>query len=350
MIKDKRYVVVIDDQSTGRAILEKIIIQIADNIKVVAFEQSAEALKWLDNNVADLIITDYMMPVMNGIELIKSIRTKPEYENVPIMMVTVSSEKVVRYDALEAGATAFLTRPIDQIECRTSCRNLLQLHEQQLVIQDRADWLARQVEVATKKIIIRERESIICLAKAGEYKDEGTGNHVIRMAKYSRVIAEATGRFSKHECEDLEYSAAMHDIGKIGIPDNILLKKGKLGADEWEIMKTHSQIGSEILSSSSSKYMQIAAIIALNHHEKMDGSGYPNGLKGNDIPLIARVVAVADVYDALVTPRPYKAAWKNEDALDYIRQQSGSHFDPVCVDAFFERIEEVNSIRSEFAD
>jgi len=350
VIKSKRYVVIIDDQSTGRVILEKIILQISDNIRVVAFDEPTAGLKWLDNNFADLIVTDYMMPVMNGVELIKNIRSKPEYENVPIMMITVSSEKAVRYDALEAGATAFLTRPIDQIVCRTSCRNLLQLHEQHLIIQDRADWLARQVELATKKIIIREREAIICLAKAGEYKDECTGNHVIRMAKYSRLIAEATGKFSKQECEDLEYAAPMHDIGKIGIPDNILLKKGKLNEKEWEIMKKHSEIGSEILSSSSSKYMQIGAIIALNHHERVDGKGYPNGLKGNDIPLIARVVAVADVYDALVTPRPYKAAWENEDALAYIRQQSGTHFDPICVDAFFERIDDVNVIRNELSD
>ncbi|MDB2705205.1 response regulator [Pseudomonadota bacterium] len=350
MIKDTRYIVIVDDQSTGRTILERIILQISDNIKVVAFDEPAPALKWLDNNFADLIVTDYMMPVMNGIKFIQNIRSKPEYENVPIMMITVSGEKAVRYDALEAGATAFLTRPIDQFECRTSCRNLLQLHEQHLIIQDRADWLARQVDMATKKIIVRERESIICLSKAGEYKDEDTGNHVIRMAKYSRLIAEATGKFSSHECEDLEYAAPMHDIGKIGIPDSILLKKGKLDEKEWEIMKKHSEIGSEILSSSSSKYMQIAAIIALNHHERMDGKGYPNNLEGNEIPLIARVVAVADVYDALVTSRPYKSAWKNEDALAYIKQQAGTHFDPICVDAFFKRIDDVNIIRNELSD
>lgn len=350
MIKDKRHILVLDDQSTGRTILEQIILQIADNIEVVPFSDPFEALDWLDEHAVDLIVTDYMMPMMNGIEVIKRIREKPEYENVPIMMVTISSEKAVRYDALEAGATAFLNRPIDQIECRTSCRNLLQLHEQQLIIQDRADWLARQVELATKQIIQRESETIICLAKAGEYRDEGTGNHVVRMAKYSRLIAEATGKFTKQECDDLEYAAPMHDIGKIGIPDNVLLKKGPLDANEWVIMKKHSTIGYEILSTSSSKYMQIGAIIALNHHERFDGKGYPNGLKETEIPLIARVVAVADVYDALVTARPYKSAWDNDKALDYIKQQAGTHFDPLCVNAFFEQIDDINLIRKQYAD
>jgi len=350
IMKDRRHVLIIDDQSTGRTILETIIMQVTDNIEVVAFAEPESALKWLDNHDVDLIVTDYLMPGMNGIDVIKNVRKKPHCETVPIMMITVVSEKEVRYEALEVGATAFLTRPIDQIECRTSCRNLLQLHEQQLIIQDRADWLARQVEIATKQIIQRERETIIHLAKAGEYRDEGTGNHVVRMAKYSRLIAEALGCFTEEECEDLEYAAPMHDIGKIGIPDSVLLKPAKLDVDQWEIMKRHSTIGYEILSTSQSKYMKIGAIIALNHHERFDGKGYPNGLKSTEIPLIARVVAVADVYDALVTERPYKLAWSHGEALSYIEQQAGTHFDPDCVQAFFSRIEDVNKIRIQYSD
>jgi len=350
VIKDKRNIIIIDDQSTGRAIIEKIIFQIADNIEIISFSDPAAALNWLDEYSADLIVTDYLMPEMNGIEVIKNIRSKSEYENVPIIMVSINSERSVRYEALEAGASAFLNRPIDQIECRTTCRNLLQLHEQQLIIQDRADWLARQVAVATKQLVEREIEALICLAKAGEYRDEGTGNHVIRMAKYSRFIAEATGKLSPQECKDLEYAAPMHDIGKIGIPDAILLKNGKLDLDEWTVMKTHSAIGHEILSSSSSKYMKIGAVIALNHHERVDGNGYPNGLKGEEIPFIARVVAVADVYDALVSERPYKKAWSHEDAIAYIQEQAGTHLDTVCVDAFFKRLDDVNLIRSQYSD
>jgi two-component system response regulator RpfG len=172
------------------------------------------------------------MPDINGVELIKLIRERPACHDIPIMMITVVSEKSVRYDALEAGATAFLTRPIDQIECRTSCRNLLKLHEQQSIIQDRADWLARQVEVATQQIVSREHETLLRLAKAGEYRDEVTGNHVVRMAKYSREIGAALG-LSEKECDEIEYAAPMHDIGKIGIQDKILLKPGKFDKDEW---------------------------------------------------------------------------------------------------------------------
>ncbi len=264
------------------------------------------------------------------------------------MMITVVSEKSVRYDALEAGATAFLTRPIDQIECRTSCRNLLKLHEQQSIIQDRADWLARQVEVATQQIVSRERETLLRLAKAGEYRDEVTGNHVIRMAKYSRQIAEELG-LSYKECDEIEYASPMHDIGKIGIQDKILLKPGKLDPNEWVTMQQHTIIGHAILSDSQSRYIQTGSIIALNHHERFDGSGYPNGLAGTDIPLAARIVAVADVYDALISNRPYKAAWLVEDAQDYLRRQSGSQFDPICVEAFFERIDTINQIQATFS-
>jgi two-component system, response regulator RpfG len=224
------------------------------------------------------------------------------------------------------------------------------MHEQQLIIQDRADWLARQVEIATAQVIAREKETIIRLAKAGEYRDEGTGNHVVRMAKYARKIAEATGKFTEQECDVLEYAAPMHDIGKIGIPDNVLLKPGKLDVNEWSEMKQHVTIGHAILSNSQSNFMQIGAIIALNHHERFDGNGYPNGLKGEEIPFIARVVAVADVYDALISARPYKHAWPTEDAISYIKQQSGNHFDPVCVDAFIECLDAIKKIQHDYAD
>lgn len=350
ILKKKKKVLIIDDQTTGRTILQKIIQQVDDKLDVTALGSPLEALDWVEQHEPDLIITDYRMPQIDGIELIRAIRKKPQCESVPIMMITVVSEKEVRYEALEAGATAFLTRPIDQIECRTSCRNLLKMHEQHLIIQDRADWLARQVEVATEQIIQREKETILRLARAGEYRDEGTGNHVLRMAKYSRQIAEAMGKFSKEECDDLEYAAPMHDIGKIGIPDGILLKPGKLNEYEWDIMMTHTTIGHAILSDSQSRYMQIGAIIALNHHERFDGKGYPNGLKGEEIPLIARVVAVADVFDALVSSRPYKHAWDTDEAIAYIQKQAGSHLDPACVDAFIQRIDNIKQIQADYAD
>tara|TARA_R110001583_G_scaffold21832_2_gene82583 strand:+ start:202 stop:1266 length:1065 start_codon:yes stop_codon:yes gene_type:complete len=345
----QRQVVIVDDQSTGRMILEKIIMQIADDITVIDFSDPKKALQWLCNNQADLIVTDYRMPGLNGIEFIKEVRKTNGGEHIPIMMITVVSEKEVRYEALDAGVTAFLTRPIDQIECRTTCRNLLKLHKQHVIIQNRADWLAQQVHLATEQILQREQETILKLAKAGEYRDEETGNHVIRMAKYSKEIAKELG-LDELECDDLEHAAQMHDIGKIGIPDRILLKEGKFDKDEWAIMQTHTTIGYEILSGSQSKYMQMGAIIALNHHERFDGSGYPNKLIGLDIPLIARIVSVADVFDALISVRPYKKAWPTQDAINFLKENSGTQFDPVCVDAFCERLDKITQIQLKYSD
>jgi two-component system response regulator RpfG len=349
VLRRQRKVLIVDDESTGRTILAKIIQQTEDDVSVESFDNPVDALHWLENNHPDLIITDYRMPNINGVDFIRKIRTMPSCQDIPIMMITVVSEKSVRYDALEAGATAFLTRPIDQIECRTSCRNLLKLHEQQSIIQDRADWLARQVEVATQQIASRERETLLRLAKAGEYRDEETGNHVIRMAKYSRQIAEALG-LSEKECDEIEYAAPMHDIGKIGIQDAILLKPGKFDQDEWVTMQQHTLIGHSILSNSQSRYIQTGSIIALNHHERFDGAGYPNGISGKDIPLVARIVAVADVYDALVSSRPYKKGWDVKDAQDYLHKQAGSQFDPICVEAFFERLDKITSIQTNLSD
>ena len=348
-MKKQRQVVIVDDQSTGRLILGKIIQQISDDITVIDFDDPKEALQWLHGNQAALIVTDYQMPGLDGVEFIKEVRKTISGEHVPIMMITVVSEKAVRYKALEAGATAFLTRPIDQIECRTSCRNLLKLHKQHLIIQDRANWLAQQVSIATEQILEREQETILRLAKAGEYRDGETGNHIIRMAKYAREIAEELG-LTEQECTDLEQAAAMHDIGKIGIPDNVLLKPGKFEKNEWEIMQSHTTIGYGILSDSQSKYMQMGAIIALYHHERFDGQGYPKRLKGTDIPLIARIVSVADVFDALVSVRPYKAAWPVEKAIDFLKKQADTQFDCQCVDAFCKRIPEVTKIHSDYAD
>lgn len=348
-MNNQRQVVIVDDQSTGRMILEKIILQIADDIRVIEFADAKKALQWLTDNPADLIVTDYRMPGLNGIEFIKAVREIDAAKHVPIMMITVVSEKEVRYDALDAGATAFLTRPIDQIECRTTCRNLLTLHKQHSIIQNRADWLAQQVDIATKQILQREQETILKLAKAGEYRDEETGNHVIRMAIYSKEIAKQLG-LSELQCNDLQHAAQMHDIGKIGIPDRVLLKEGKFNSEEWEIMKTHTTIGYEILSDSHSKYIQMGAIIALNHHERYDGTGYPNQLAGEEIPLIARIVSVADVFDALLSARPYKEAWPVADAIEFLRNNAGSQFDPQCVEALFKGLDNILKIQFDYPD
>ena len=196
---------------------------------------------------------------------------------------------------------------------------------------------------------MRERETLLRLARAGEYRDEETGNHIIRMAKYSRIIAEELG-LSRDDAEVIEMAAPMHDIGKIGIRDDILLKPGKLTSEEFEIMKTHTIIGHDILKDSPSKFLQMGGIIALGHHEKYDGSGYPYGKKGEEIPIEARIVAVADVFDALVSERPYKNAWPTHAALEYMDSHRGRHFDPEILDAFKSQIDAVAKIQGLLPD
>ena len=200
------------------------------------------------------------------------------------------------------------------------------------------------VSEAVAAIRVHEQETLLRLAKAGEYRDEETGNHVIRMAKYARLVAEDMG-LSRDEAEVIELAAPMHDIGKIGIPDNILQKPSRLPPEEFEVMKRHTLIGYEILKDSPSEFLQMGAVIALGHHEKFNGTGYPFGLQGEDIPLCARIVAVADVYDALTSVRPYKRAWTPREALEFMDRQSGRHFDPRCLQAFHNQIDRVTRIQ-----
>jgi len=337
-------VLIVDDQFTGRKILERLIQSIDPTLQVESYADPYEALERAAYTTPDLVLTDYKMPDLDGVDFIRNFRTTLSCVDVPLVMVTVVDDPEVRYRALDAGATDFLVRPIDQYECRARCKNLLMLRKQQKIIQNRASWLEEQVSAATRQIRNREKETLLRLAKAGEYRDGGTGNHVLRMAKYSRLIAEQLA-LSAGECEEIELAAPMHDIGKIGISDNILLKPGMLNVKEREIMDNHTIIGHEILKDSPSRYLQLGAVIALAHHEKYNGTGYPKRLQGNEIPLSARIVAVADVYDALTTSRPYKSPWSSEDAIDYIREQNGEHFDPQCTKAFLDKIGEVHDIK-----
>jgi two-component system response regulator RpfG len=255
----------------------------------------------------------------------------------------------VRYAALDAGITDFLSKPVDARECLARCRNLLTLRRQQLALEDRRRLLEHMVEDATREVREREKETLLRLARAGEFRDEETGFHLIRMSRYSRLIASAIG-LERDEAETVELAAPLHDIGKIGIPDQILLKPEKLDDTEWQVMRRHPVIGHEILKGSASKYVRMGALIALGHHEKYDGSGYPNGLVGDHIPLCARIVAVADVYDALTSPRPYKPAWTSAKAYEYLASQRGKHFDPSLVDAFASMKREVQEVQTEWRD
>jgi two-component system response regulator RpfG len=264
-------------------------------------------------------------------------------------VITVVDDRKIRYDALEAGATDFLIKPLDEHETRARCANLLELRRHKIVLSDQARVLQYQVDKSVSEIHERELETLAKLAKAGEFRDKTTGNHLMRMAKYSALIGQHLG-LGVETVHVLEVAAPMHDIGKIGIPDSILLKEGPLSPAEIDLMRDHPRIGYDILKGSPSKYLSMGAIIALGHHEKFDGSGYPNGLHGDDIPLVARIVAVADVFDALVSKRPYKDAWPIAEGIEFLKGQRGRHFDPRCVDAFLADQSRVEAILDEFGD
>ncbi len=342
-------VVVIDDQATGRKILEKLIRGIDPTLRVLVFDDPILALDAIRRATPDLVVTDYLMPQMNGVRFIRELHSLPDCADVPVVVITVVEDRNIRYEALDAGASDFLNRPIDEYECRARCRNLLMLRHQQQVIHNQVSELEHQVALATQAVRDRELETLIRLAKAVEYRDEGTGNHVLRIAEYSRLVAEALGQNAEF-CDDIEHAAPMHDIGKVGIPDRILLKPGRLTEQEFEIMRQHSRIGYEILKGSPSRYLRLGASIARYHHERFDGSGYPEGVHGEAIPIEARIVALVDVFDALTTERPYKNAWTIGKTLDFLTECSGSHFDPACVRAFFERLDEVRLVRRRLRD
>ena len=342
-------VVIVDDLFSSRLLLAEIVRQIDGKLNLELFDTPSRALEFCRTNRADMILTDYKLPEFDGVQLVRRLRDLPHCVDVPIVVITVVDDRRVRYEALEAGATDFLMKPLDEHETRARCANLLELRRHKIVLSDQARVLQYQVDKSVAEIHERELETLSKLAKAGEFRDRTTGNHLARMAKYSALIGTNLGLASE-TVHVLEFAAPMHDIGKIGIPDSILLKGGPLTPEQDLVMRNHPRIGYDILKGSPSKYLSMGAIIALGHHEKYDGSGYPTGMHGEDIPIVARVVAVADVFDALVSERPYKHAWTIEDGFAYLLSQKGKHFDASVVDAFLANTDRVREIRAQYAD
>src|SRR6516165_11955082 len=325
-------VVIVDDLFSSRLLLAEIVRQIDGKLNLELFDTPSRALEYARNNRVDMILTDYKLPEFDGVQLVRQLRSLPHCVDVPIVVITVVDDRRVRYEALEAGATDFLIKPLDEHETRARCANLLELRRHKIVLSDQARVLQYQVDKSIAEIHERELETLSKLAQAGEFRDRTMGNHLLRMARYSHLIGSNLG-LAPETVHVLEVAAPMHDIGKIGIPDSILLKEGPLTKPEEETMRNHPRIGYDILKGSPSKYLSMGAIIALGHHEKFDGTGYPNGLHGDDVPIVARIVAVADVFDALVSERPYKRAWSVAEGIEHVRSQRGKHFDPTCVDA-----------------
>ncbi|MBO9663138.1 two-component system response regulator [Dokdonella sp.] len=324
-------VLIVDDQPSARTMLRHVVEAIGPGVRAADFGSPVEALRWSEGNITDLVLLDFRMPEMDGLEFARRFRRSLSRRDVPIVLISVVGDEPVRQAALEAGVIDFLVKPVRPRELRTRCKNLLQLRQQGESIKERARSLESRVLESLHEVEQRERETLYRLAKAIEYRDLGTGIHLLRMSHYAEVIAEALG-MPDEETRILTSAAPLHDIGKIGIPDSVLLKRGSLTDEEFAVMRRHPLIGYEILRDSRSRFVQMGALIALRHHERWDGSGYPDGLKGDAIPLPARIVAVADVFDALTSVRPYKPAWSSEEALDYLKANRGTLFDPACVD------------------
>jgi len=341
-------VVIVDDDAANVRIYGKIIAGIPDTA-VQTFTSSAAALSWCTQNEPDLLVLDYSMPAPDGLAFIAHYRANRPAAETPIVMVTAEQDRDVRRRALDLGASDFLTKPVDPIEFIARVRNLLTLRQSRKALAERAASLEEQVARATRDIAEREEETIYRLMRAAEYRDNETGMHIVRMGRYAALVGTELG-MPESERRLLLLATPMHDIGKVSTPDRILLKPGPLTADEWEIMKHHTTAGYGVLSGSASYVLRAAAEIALRHHERWDGSGYPGGLSREEIPLNARIAAVCDVFDALISERPYKRPWPPDDAFDEITSLSGTHFDPHVAAAFLRLRPSVLQVMQRFAD
>ena len=341
-------VLIIDDSEINLTLIKALVLKLGE-CDPVLFANPLKAFAWCQENVPDLVIVDYMMPDMDGLQFIAAFRALHGRNEIPVLMITANDQKDVRYEALMGGANDFLNKPIDRAEFSARTRNMLSLRTGQKYLADRAAHLEAEVAARTADIRDREKELIFRISRAAEFRDPETGAHIQRMAYYSQIIARNLDFDDKQQRLILE-AAPMHDVGKIGIADYILLKPGKLTTDEFEIMKGHSRLGYELLAGSSSEIVSAGAEIALTHHEKFDGSGYPQQLSGNAIPIFGRIVAVADVFDALTSERPYKKAWSLEDAVIFLEEGRGKHFDPLCVEAFLAGWDDVVRVRQRYQD
>jgi putative two-component system response regulator len=358
MTKRAHRILVVDDEELNRELLHAMLSSIGYEVDFA--EDGFQALSMVKLDF-DLVLLDVMMPGMDGFEVAQKIREGEEFGDVPICMVTALAAKKDRLRAVDAGANDFITKPVDKLELKVRVASLIRMKETQDEIKRHQEELEGKVEQRTihlkqalkdaaegqRQTYQAQLETIERLAVAAEYKDEDTGLHVRRMSRYCHLLAVKLS-LTPHDCEIILNASPMHDVGKMGIPDAILLKPAKLDADEWEIMKRHTIIGGKILGGSSSELLQAGETIALSHHEKWDGSGYPNGLSGEGIPLMGRIAALADVFDALTNKRPYKDAFSNEQALQIIKEGKGKHFDPTILDVFLENLGEIEKIQSQY--
>lgn len=317
----------VDDEPTNLHVLREIL---QHDYQLRFARDGRRALDLVAAERPDLIVLDVMMPGLTGFEVCRTLQASPETRSIPVIFVTALGDSVDETRGFDVGGVDYITKPVSPAVVRARVRNHLRL--------------VRVEELRETRLRI-----VQCLGVAAEYKDDETGQHVIRMSHYARVLALAAG-LGEGVADDILNAAPMHDVGKIGIPDAILRKPGRLDAEEWKVMASHVEIGARIIGEHPSGLLAMARRIALCHHEKWDGSGYPRGLAGEDIPIEARIVAIADVFDALTSERPYKHAWPVEEAVTLLQSESGQHFDPRLVALFIERLPDILEIRARWTD
>lgn len=326
--QDRRpQLLVVDDEPANLQVLRHIL---QEDYRLLFAKDGAKALELAARERPELILLDVMMPGMTGYQVCAQLKATPATSAIPVIFVTALADVEDEAQGFVVGAVDYITKPVSPAIVKARVRTHLSL--------------VRVEELRETRLQIVQR-----LGLAAEYKDNETGLHVIRMSHYSRVLALAAG-FSEAQAEELLNAAPMHDVGKIGIPDAVLRKPGKLDGEEWEVMKQHAQIGADIIGEHPSGLLRMAREIALNHHEKWDGSGYPRGIGGAEIPVEARIIAIADVFDALTSERPYKKAWPVEEAVQLLREQSGRHFDPELVELFLGQLPAILEIKERWAE
>lgn len=339
-LRQRQTVLIADDVPENIELLAAIL---EDSYKIKVASSGEKTIKIVySEDPPDLVLLDVVMPGISGHEVCRRLKANPDRRKIPVIFVTGMCTPEDERLGFELGAVDYITKPFSLPVVKARVRTHLALYDQ-------ACELERMVDQRTRDLLVSRQQIIRRLGRAAEFKDNETGNHVIRMSHYSQLIADAIGLGSVAQ-EILLLTAPMHDIGKIGIPDNVLLKPGKLDAAQWALMKQHPLMGANIIGAHSDELLGTARLIALTHHERWDGAGYPAGLKGDSIPLVGRIVAVADVFDALVSERPYKPAFSVETAMVYMNNEAGHHFDPQLIKAFNKVLPHVLRIRETFAD